>query len=174
MAFVIVVQRGPWLNYIAVKVMFGFGCLAVLMLALAAIDLVRWLVRWRPKLAIVPLVLGLVVFAGLARGAWRFAKIQHRAPLYLESDGVALRKQLGGRWPYVVATEYTTEIVGRFMIHDRDVFAADAKWPGFPGLFVPGGPVLVIADANLADAKPVTGNYLPLWWRGRLVLFEAH
>jgi hypothetical protein len=169
LAFVIVARRGNATNYVAAKMLCGYGWFAYVLLAVTLIDLVRW----RPRLAAVPLVFVLVFFAALSRGALRFARIQHRVPVYLESEGEPLRERLHGSRLFVDAPQYSTEIIGRFLAYDRDLLSIDGKWPGFPVTFVPGTPVLVLADRKLSDVKGITGNYLPSWWHGQLVLFEA-
>lgn len=172
LAFALVVKRGNDINYVAAKVVVGFGSLAYIGLAVAGVDLAGRLQRRRRGLAIIPLVLVGIGFAIVARGAYRFAKIQHRVPLYLESDGEAVRARLHGRRPFVAAEQYSTEIVGRFLLDGRDLFATEPGWPGVPGTFVPGTPVLVVGDAKPSSVKGITGNYLPTWWQGKLVLFE--
>lgn len=173
MAFALVIKRGPGTNYVAAKVWVGYGSLAYVALALAAIDLARWLARRRAKLAVIPLVLVTLAAAVVTRGAYRYAKIQHRVPLYLDTDGEALRDRLHGRRPVIAGEQYSTDIIGRFFLDDRDLFAIEPTWPGTPGTFVPGAPVVVVGDGRLSTVKGITGNYLPTWWLGKLVLFEA-
>jgi hypothetical protein len=173
LAFALVIKRGPGTNYVATKVWVGYGSLAYVGLALGTIDLARWLERRRAKLAVIPLVLVLLAAAIVTRGAYRYAKIQHRVPLYLDTDGEALRDRLHGRRPLIAGEQYSTDIVGRFFLDDRNVFAIEPTWPGTPGTFAPGSPVVVVGDGKLSSVKGITGNYLPTWWLGKLVLFEA-
>jgi len=168
LAFAIVVKRGDDNNYVVTKVLTGFGCLGYFLLALTLIDLVRW----RRKLAFVPVVFMLALCPELARNALAFAKLQHRAPLYVESDGEAVRKQLRGRRPMIVASMYSGEIVGRFMVYERNVVSVDGQWPGQRGQYTLGAPVIVVGDGKLSSVKEITGNYWPVWWIGNVVLFE--
>lgn len=161
--FWIVARRGLGNNYIATKVLLGFGGLGYLMIGLV---LARWM-QWRRWLAVPAAAALVAIHVGLATPDLQFTRLLHRASrdaLFLESEGRYLRERLAGRTAYLTGTA-SYAIMGRFLIQDRDLFSAMHRWPDFldPQL-VPGQPMVVMGHgvAPVFDAR-VAGPYQARW-----------
>src|SRR6185295_9480812 len=116
--FWIVARRGTGNNYVALKLILGFGWLAYLIAGLALAKLLAW----RPKLAPIIGAAMAVLCLGLWNPAVRFTRSLHmttRNTLFLESDGRASRDLFGpGAHAYVAAGWFNTNIIGQFLAND--------------------------------------------------------
>jgi hypothetical protein len=171
--FWIVARRGLGNNYIALKLILGFGWLAYLIVGLA---LAR-LMKWRPRL--VPVVaVGLVVFwVGLATPAVGFTRLLHRATreaLFLEGEGQKTRELLAGAHAYVAAGWFNYAIIGQFLAHDHDLVSVNRRWPDGEGQeLLPGQAIVLLGTGRkLSDDPQVTHPYRVLWHGKNFVVMQ--
>ncbi len=165
--FAIIVRRGDGNNYIALKLLLGFGWLAYLGLALLVVQLARR----GPIIAALVLAVVASWWLDLAHGAYRFTKQLHQArktALYDASEAVAARDALAGApHVYVAAGWFNTFLIGELVAHDHDLIALDGAWPDRDQqAYVAGSPILVVDDADLAKDPHLANLATTEVWAG--------
>lgn len=144
--FAIVARHADGNNYIALKLLLGFGWLAYLGLAAAVVEVAGW----QPRAGFFAIAIVLVCWLDLARGSYRFTKQLYRArktATYYAHDAVELRRAAGPAPIYVAAGWFNTFIIGAFTAYDGDLFEIEHAWPDKDlQRFTAGQPVLVLDD----------------------------
>jgi len=172
--FWVVARHGDGNNYIALKLLLGFGWLAYLGAAAA----IARLAAWRPVLGYVVLALVAICAVDLSRGARQFTHqlLQARkTDLYDARDAESLRAALGPTsHPYIASSWFNVHIIGMFAAYDHDLLAVQAPWPTREAqTYIVGSPVLAVAGFDPATDPKLAGIRLERVWRGRhLALLE--
>lgn len=160
----VVARRGDHNNYIALKLLLGFGWLGYLA--------VGTVVSAFPRASGIAIAVLVVCWIDVGRSAYRFTKLQHQATrtaLYEQSDADAIRGMLDER-PYIAAGWFNMYDVGAFMVYDHDLFAELGGWPDVKHQTAPKKWVLAVDNFDPTSDPDLTGRHFIVGTFGKHVL----
>lgn len=159
--FVLVAKRADHNNYIALKLLLGFGWLAFLAIA-------SLIAAW-PRFSLPSVLIVAVCWIDVSQSAFRFTKQLHQAgrlAFYSRGDAETLRTHLDDR-PYVAAAWFNTYIIGAFMVYDQDLLGQLGRWPDLRSQeLLPAKWVLLVDGFDVNTDPKLAGRSLHDEWIG--------